>query len=398
MAMSPDIVTDLFDDSPNPRRRRRHRPGQPAPIDALPAEWKSLAALWLHRASKNATACHWNTLAADAGPQRYTLAGQLLEHLLDRGWVALTEDRRHGAWWPSRIEFRHMPQLRQALGLPDIDAQRQIWVLRRTDLVQGDEAGWSALIADLDALPPQRAVARADLLLALRRWRAEERCGTRRDFAQFARDTTKSVTDAEWRWLERTTDLAACGIERHTPLLLLAAPLRLRLPTGIIDLGCSPDFLAVTPACLDTAQLDGTTLERWRLVENLTSFERVARQREAGTGVVWLPGYPPGGWQTAMRRLLALAPRGAEIACDPDPAGIGIALAAGALWEESGLPWHPWWMNVDLLARLPRRQALSAIDRDMLDRLQARSLPTELTELAAWMQSHGEKGEQEGYL
>lgn len=396
--MSRDIVTDLLDNSPNPRRRRRHRPGAPATIDTLPEEWKSLAAHWVHRASKIATACRWNTLAADAEPQRYTLAQQLLEHLLEMGWVVLIEERRHGAWWPSRIEFLHMPQLRQALGLPDTDAQRQQWEQRRTELVHGDEPGWAALIAELDALPAQRASARAELLLALRRWRAEERCGTRRDFAQFARDTTKSVTDAEWRWLEHATDLAAYGIERHTPLLLLAAPLRLRMPTGLIDLGCSPDFLAVTPACLTIAQLDGNTLERWRLVENLTSFERVVRRREAGTGVVWLPGYPPGGWQTAMRRLLALAPCAAEIACDPDPAGIGIALAAGALWNETGLRWQPWRMNVDLLARLPRRQALSAIDRDMLDRLQALALPADLAELAAWMHTHGEKGEQEGYL
>jgi hypothetical protein len=55
-------------------------------------------------------------------------------------------------------------------------------------------------------------------------------------------------------------------------------------------------------------------------------------------------------------------------------------------------------MNVDSLARLPRRQVLSTIDRDILGRLQTQILPTELAELAAWMQSHGEKGEQEGYL
>jgi hypothetical protein len=195
-------------------------------------------------------------------------------------------------------------------------------------------------------------------------------------------------------------------------LLCIAAPLELTLPHGRLDLGCLPDFLGLPPAALDAASAANGCPRYWTLVENRTSFERVARQRATDEGVLWLPGFPPGWWQSAVARLLALAPAPARIACDPDPAGIEIALAAGRVWdaagrvwdaagkswEADGLDWQPWHMDATDLARLPARKPLTPRDNERLIALIAGDLPDSLRALALEMQLRDSKGEQEGYL
>jgi hypothetical protein len=91
----------------------------------------------------------------------------------------------------------------------------------------------------------------------------------------------------------------------------------------------------------------------WHVVENLSSFERVARSCAADEGALWLPGYPPSWWQQAVATLLRHLPAPARIACDPDPDGIAIALQAGGLWSAAGLPWQPWRMGPAELLGLP---------------------------------------------
>lgn len=96
--------------------------------------------------------------------------------------------------------------------------------------------------------------------------------------------------------------------------------------------------------------------------------------------------------------LLRLSPAPALIACDPDPAGIEIALQAGELWNASGLTWHPWMMDSETLENLEQRQPLSEHDRERLAALGERELPETLRDLLEWMLVHNEKGEQEGAL
>lgn len=376
------------------KRRRRWHDIPPQPLDLLPADWKALAARWLKRGSQES---RWDSLAADAGPAHYILAQQVLKWLTDNGWAALVEEQRHGDWWPTRVQFRHTDKLRAGLGLPDPAA-----ATRRLDELRGqlDTAAHpdlATVLADLDGLPAYRALPRLELLLALARWRTQGRAGSRRDFALAARQATKAISEAEWRWLENCVDLAAFGIERHTPLLLIAAPLRLNLPAGDLCLAACPDFAALSPASIAEIQAVHALPSRWRLLENRTSFERLARARDPETAVAWLPGFPPGWWRRAMATLLALAPAPAEIACDPDPAGIHIALEAAKVWEAAQLPWQPWRMEATRLAALPARRPLTADDRAMLDRLPS-DLPSMLAELAQWMRQQGEKGEQEAYL
>jgi hypothetical protein len=370
-------------------RRQRVAEQPPRGLDTLPDDWRRLLKRWVRRGGDS----RWETLKGDAGVGRQTLAQALLDWLLENGWVALTEKFERAEWWPYRVRFREPATLRAALGIADADATAANWQTLR-DTLPPD----TPLLDALDTLPPKTALARVDLATALARWQIEQRSGTQRDFAYFARGATKAVTSAEWAWLAIATDLAAWGIERHTPLLLVAAPVTLRLPQGVLDLAACADFFALTPATLAAAMSADGAPARWHLVENRTSFERVVRTRAADAGVIWLPGFPPSWWREAVAHLLTLAPAPAAIACDPDPAGIAITLQAGALWQAAGLDWQPWHMDIATLKSLRSRSPLNAWDQTCITQLAQGALPDSLSALLGYMREHNVKGEQEGVL
>lgn len=377
------------------QKRRRTATCSPQALDTLPAEWRDLLARWVRRGGNS----RWETLRNDAGVTSVQMAQTLLDWLLRNGWAAVIEERKLSEWWPQHVELLHMLQLRSALGLRDKDNDERRWQECRTLLHELNNAALSPALFALDELPVQRALARQDLIFKLHDWQAQQQSGTRRNFALFARDDTKAVSDGEWNWLESVLDLAEFGIERHTPLLLIAGPLTLTLPNGQLDLASCADFAALTPATVQAVTAVSGSISRWQLVENRTSFENVAKKRDADSGVIWLPGFPPTWWREAVGHLLDLAPAPACIACDPDPAGIAIALKAAELWRERGLAWQPWKMAASDLAALRVRKPLSEGDKLQLATLrQETSLPSPLAELLEWMLKEGEKGEQEGYL
>lgn len=391
----PERIEPLGNGPPWQRRRRRFDGPRLAP-DTLPAERRALLARWLRRGGNS----YWKTLAGGDG-KAYPLAKALLEWLVQAGWAVVTEDLRGQAWWPSKVEIVDRGALLTALGLPDPQAARQAWEgAEHMHFVHPDLLAAAGTLA---ALPPARALRRLSLLERLECWHAEERSGTRRDFSWFARGDTKSISEAEWNWLAEHCDLAGLGISGHTPLLLVSAPVLLHVQrpgrrAGSIALDAAADWIGLTPATVAAMVGADACLRCWRLVENRSSFERVARERQFGDGVVWLPGFPPGWWRTAMARLLAHAPAAADIACDPDPAGIAIALEAGRIWEAAGLPWQAPEMAAERLRGLPQRKPLTEGDRQQLERLRAAGLPATLAGLAAVLDELGEKGEQEGYL
>jgi hypothetical protein len=373
-------------------KTRRQRVSEQAPrgLDSLPDDWRHLLKRWVKRGGDS----RWDTLKGDAGVGQQNLAQALLDWLLDNGWIVLSEKFERAEWWPYRVQFVEPAQLRATLGIVDADAAAAQWQAQRATLPPD-----TPLLDALDTLPPKTALTRADLATALARWQLEQRSGTQRDFALFARGTTKAVTPTEWAWLAVATDLAKWGIERHTPLLLVAAPVTLHLPQGALNLAACADFSALTPATLAAAISANGTPTRWHLVENRTSFERVARTRTADAGVIWLPGFPPGWWREAVAHLLTLAPAPAAIACDPDPAGIAIAMQAGGLWQSVGLGWHPWHMDIATLQSLPSHNQLNAWDSALIAQLQqASDLPATLSAMLDYMQQHKLKGEQEGML
>ena len=393
---APDSIrVEILDGRALAKRRRLFSTKSPSGLDLLPAEWRSLLARWARRGGKS----RWETLLKDAGTAQMAVADSLRDWLLREGWASIIEERRHGGYWPLWLELREVAALRAALGLNDKENDTLRWESARAELAALNDDALASALAALDELPVHRALARHDLIAALHRWNGAQQSGTRRDFALFARGDTKSVTDADWNWLESIIDLAEFGIERHIPLLLLSAPSVLHFAHGQLDLSACPDFAALTPATIEKITRADGAISHWHLLENRTSFERAARQRDPQTGVIWLPGFPPTWWRTAIERLLDLAPAPARISCDPDPAGIAIAMQAGEIWQQRQLAWQPWKMDADDLSGLTARKALGEPDRQQLESLlMADTLPAMLAELARWMLKHGEKGEQEGYL
>ena len=377
-------------------RDRRHwrcmRPVSPQ-IDAWPGEWRAMVADWVAR--RGDAPVRRDALLKSAGAARAHDMDRVIGLLLRAGLIETEERFERGSWWLHAVCFTGAPALRAALGLPEPDRARRDWANRRMQRFADAELDTAA--EALDAGPPARALARLALLESLAAWSAQERSGTWRDFAQFARGDTKAIGSGERDWLNAAVNLAQRGIEDHTPLLRLHAPLKLHGAAGTLDIAAAGDFIGLSMRTLMAARIDGHP-DCWRLVENLSSFERVARSAVAGEAVLWLPGYPPSWWLGAVRTLLAAAPAPAFIACDPDPDGIAIALQASAPWRDAGLDWTAWKMSADDLANLPVRRPLTGRDRERLHALLDIELPAALEGLARWMLEHSEKGEQEAML
>lgn len=393
--MANDLIVEALDKRAVSQKRQRYREALPQQLDTLPVEWRELLVKWVRRGGNS----RWETLRNDAGVNAIQTAQSLLDWLLREGWALVVEQREHGGWWPQRMELRNLPTLRAALGISDKESEAQRWQQVRVDLEKIPSDVLAPALLALDELPILRALARYDLIVALQRWLDTQQSGTRRDFALFARGDTKSLTDTEWNWLESILDLAEFGIERHTPLLLISAPLVLHFAHGQLDLASCPDFASLTPATVEKITGISGAITHWHLIENRTSFERVARRRKPEIGVIWLPGFPPTWWRETVGLLLDLKSAPALLSCDPDPAGIAITLQAADLWQQRQLDWQPWKMGAKELTGLNARKPITEQDRQQLVRLlEEHSLPSTLIELAHWMLDHGEKGEQEGYL
>lgn len=377
------------------RLRRADPPPAGLGLDTWPADERQLLAEWVRRAGDKPT--RHSTLMASAGAARSMLADRLLQRLLREGAVEIEEKHERGHWWPTQVRFIAPAALRAGLGLAEPDAARQAYLDARSRPLCHPALARAA--ESLDALPPARGLPRLELLLALDTWNAEQRSGTWRDFALFARGHTKQISEVEKAWLADEAGLADFRISAHTPLLRLRAPSIIRLPGGEIALGALPDFAALTPATVAAISGARQPPRVWHVVENLSSFERVARACAADEGALWLPGYPPSWWQQAVATLLQHAPAPARIACDPDPDGIAIALQAGSLWSAAGLPWQPWRMGPAELLGLPTHRPLDLRDRQLLTSLRTGTpLPPGLAALAEALLQLSGKGEQEGYL
>lgn len=389
-------ATPLRGRSASHRRLLLHR-DEPAPdaermVGGWPSEQRELALDWLRA---QAPVRRWATLTRLAGNARMGRVFRLIEDLLAAGWAELEVRRepRRG-WEPWELRWRDRQKLETLLGRPDPDVlQDRMTALRRWQFA---DPRLPALADSLADRPQQHALRRLELLHALDRWLREGRQGTRRQFAQFARGDTKAVGESEWQWLDETLGLSTLGIDAHTPGLWLRAPLRLHLPGGSIDLALLPDVVALTPATVAQVERIDASIGCWRVVENRTSFEQAARAHGARDGVLWLPGSAPAWWREAVATLLRHATAPLLVACDPDPAGVRIALAIASLWQSAGLPWEPWRMGPEDLRALPRHKPLGDYDRAELERLRGLALPSTLAALVDAMAEAGIKGEQEG--
>jgi len=380
--------------------RRRRTLAASEPFAALPPLRPAQEALLKRWLAAHVGSRQWQTLLEMAGRDQLELAEELRVVLLEAGALCVKEQFIAGQWQVDTIVWADVPTLQAALGLrsaAERDAERDaaLQALR----AMADTWPWavSAVQSCLQARLPLAVVqARRGLLDALVLWRQEQRFGLRRDFALQARRHTKAITAAEWDWLDAHLPLQDFGIARFAPLLWLGGQLTLATDAGRIEVG-TLGFCAVPMQALESARVPVAPQRYW-LIENRASFERQAASVDAGTCVVWLPGQPPSDWLAAVARLLDLAPAPCAISCDPDPAGIAIALRAGALWSERSLAWEPQHMALKDWAAVATT-ALNDFDHATLAQLEARSdLPDALRQLCADLRAAGRKDEQEGWV
>jgi hypothetical protein len=386
---SPDArgIRSRFDQ----RRTKRYRHAEhcdAVPLTKWPGEWKRLAIAWLRSAGSS---IGQGSLFKAAGNARH-LAYDVLDALLESGWIELEDRFSRGAWMPYRLTWTAADDLREVLGVPRRDTAEAA----RFDALGKPpyDPRLMALHESLRGKPTRVVLLRAALLVRLDEWLQSERTGTRQQFSHFARGHTKSISQSEWDWLSAHTDLEEAGISRHTPAIYLRAPMVLITDSGRIDLKAVPDLIGLSPGTVKAVRAIEGSACRWLLVENRTSFEDVARRAGGSDAVVWLPGFAPSWWLDAMAHLLALFPGDARIAADPDPAGIDIALRAGALWQTK---WEPWAMSKEALESLTRTMTLNDYDRERLAiHRESPALPSGLQALAKAMSEANKKGEQEG--
>jgi hypothetical protein len=378
-------------------KRTRQSPHAFVALPALQPGQLAVLQRWL---KSHAQERAWQSLLDAAGKDALDIVDGLRDALLQAGALALKEELKLGQWRVYRVVWRDLPAVQQAAGQRTAAEQ----AAQRDDLAGqwralADAHPWLAAAAQAGAQAQAAVQAqRLPLLLAVLEWQQAQRTGLRQDFALAARGHTKGITATEWDWLDAHLPLDTLGIGRFEPLFWLAGALALQRdgvhllelqPLGFVGLPCrqwaAPWSVHRRPA-------------RYWLVENRASFERQAAQVQAGVCLIWLPGRPCDAWLQAMRWLLSQAPAPADISCDPDPAGIQIALTAGHLWQEAGLSWQAQHMSPQAWQGGITR-ALNDYDRRVLAELQAHPhLPEDLAHLRDHMLAWGHKAEQEGWV
>lgn len=335
-------------------------------------------------------------------------ADALIEQLLHTGWISLRETLQRGVWLWQSLQWRDLPALQQHLGLPTAQVQASEQADWQSDLdtwLHNLSASHPLRAGILDALadlhgsraPLRRKQERAHLLRSACAWFDEGRNGHRRDFALWARDETKSITDTEWDWLDQHLGLAQLNIQTFTPMLWISGPLKLQWGQQTLDLSLLDHQAIPIRQLLNTSAIQHDAPITYWLVENRTSFERQARLNRDQV-LIWMPGRPTHSWLQAIEHLLEQAPGAGHISADLDPSGLAIVMAASQPWSTRQLIWRMHQMSETLLMAA-RPWPLSPHDHSLLDTLLARpDIPDDLHALAQSMRTLGRKAEQEGWL
>lgn len=335
----------------------------------------------------------WDSVMRTAGHEQVETARQLVEVLLEAGYVHVTERCDARGWQTAVIEPVATNTLRQLAGLAERDekAERLEALLIRTPRY----AQTQTLLDSLQSGRLEVRLRRAALLDPLDRWLDEGRAGTRRDFALFSTGDTKGVPQADWYWLERNGALDAASVVDHVPHLLAGGTFTIfDASDRRLDMAAARGPLGLPPTAIHAAAGVAPPV-KWVVIENRGVFDKACKL-VPDVGVLWVPGYAPNWWLDAVDALLLHAPAPGVFACDPDPAGMDIALRISRLWEKRGLKWCLAAMDGEALDELPVRKPLSAWDRQKLESLG--ELPAALERARAALVQRGQKGEQEGYF
>lgn len=375
------------------KRRLRSVLESPVSIVVLAEEQKELIRSWIKGVSSRRK---WNSLLATSGFSNLLLAEELLKILLEAGWIEVEEQRTSRGWVTVWVEFLRYEYLREHLGLSNRDKEKA-----QAESLQSDFSTDTLRIAaaQLDTLPAATKIKRHELLCGLESWLQEGLQGTRRDFSLFARGHTKEITSSEWDWLESQVDLESMGIAVHIPMVRIKIPGCLTFPNGQVDFRLLPGAVALTMEQIIRATGFVGEVSCWKVVENLTSFERVVASSRETEGIIWVPGFAPTWWIQSVSHLVSVAKAPGKVACDPDPAGLLIASKVGEIWEEKGVVWNPWFMDQKDIELKGNLIPMTEVDLRLLNTFNNRKFKHPcLVTLAKWLEVHKVKSEQESFV
>jgi hypothetical protein len=390
--------------------RERFAPHEPPKaISMLSKESLEILKTWVRK--DNLTRGR-DALLKEVGPSNIERAEDLSGWLLREGWISRKEKLQGGTWHWESLTWRDLETLKGLLGVASKstrdESRTQLIQKAKAWLAEGESnfapeqlAAFGSAIDRLEAEVGAKVeilASRLMLLEALGSWFLSQRTGTRRDFALHAGEHTKSISAADWKWLEKSFDLEAMGVTHFIPVVWLAGSARLLWEKGVVDL--SPVRCLSIPVAdlLNLASIESCP-KHWWLIENWASFERQSADSDPDALVAWLPGRPSGDWLKAIEHLLELAPAVLRVSADVDPAGVDIACTVGQLWRAKGLEWGPYRMGVQELDGALQSWSLNSFDVQLLERQLAQSdLPEALRGLCAAMMEKGRKAEQEGWL
>lgn len=389
------------------QRTAAHEP--PQVLTLLSKEDQDLLATWVRKdhASRSRDA-----LLKEAGIANIDRAEALSDWLLREGWITRKEKLQGGSWHWEGLSWRDLDRLKALIGVGSRtqrdEARSQRFEQARCWLQSlpqdTDPELHDSVTQALDQFAGEHALrvdvvsTRLDLLVSLVEWCREEMNGTRRDFALFAGEHTKSISVSDWKWLERHFDLESLGVSHFLPVIWLAGNIQLKWEDRALDLA-SVRCLAIPVEDILRVSAISHPPDHWWLIENRASFERQSGQRPNQSLMAWLPGRPSQDWLKAIGHLLQLAQGPLKVSADADPAGIDIALTVGELWESQGQVWEPYRMGIEEWQAVSQKWPLNEHDVALLQRLlDNTNLPRQMTELGSAMLKEGRKAEQEGWL
>lgn len=389
------------------QRTAVHEP--PSVLSLLAIEDEELLVTWVRKDSESRSR---EALVKEAGASNIERADALTEWLLCEGWITRKEKLQGGTWQWDGLIWRNLERLKSLLG---VSSRTQRSEARASRLAQAN--AWLEALEPETHLELYESLARAiqhletesaqrvdvlstrlDLINSLVEWRRAQMNGTRRDFALYAGEHTKSIGTGEWKWLEKFFDLESLGVSHFLPTIWLAGDAQLLWGERVMDL--SPlRFLAIPVEDLLQVSAVKVSHDFWWLIENRASFERQSGRRAPDTFMVWLPGRPALNWLKAIEHLVRLAPAPLRVSADADPAGIDIARTVGSLWRSHGLVWEPYRMGLEEWKVVSQKWPLNDYDVALLQQLlRDINLPDQMKELGKAMLVEGRKAEQEGWL
>ena len=262
------------------QRAASHEP--PNALSLLSKEDKDLLATWVRKDNVSRSR---EALLKEAGTSNIERAESLSDWLLREGWIIRKEKLQGGTWQWDGLTWRDLDRLKSLLGVGSRSQRDQArsqhleraYTWLETLEQETDSELREAVAQAIQQLEDESAqrvdvlATRLYLLTSLVEWRQSQMNGTRRDFALFAGEHTKSIGAGDWKWLERHFDLESLGVTHFLPMVWLAGDAQLLWGERVVDIS-AVRCLAIPIEDLLQVTAVKASQDHWWLIENIACF------------------------------------------------------------------------------------------------------------------------------